>query len=243
MDVKVSDVDPQGNLGPSLWVEQTGASDSFYPGVAVSKYTDGDNGHGWMGYWLADGTKDAPLTAYEDWTVGSDIWRAYDGIEWKEIARIAGHTIGGFGAGTSGGELRFATREGSALNSHSVVRMVIDNTGNVGIGTTDPKTKLDVAGLIRTARYSDVTKPAAIADNKGAIFYNTDDDKMYYSDGSDWLPMGGGGGVKIATGSYAGNRKVNRPIAHGLGITPKMVMITDFGGSFFRIYDGVGKNF
>jgi len=74
---------------------------------------------------------------------------------------------------------------------------IVDNLGNVGIGTTEPKTKLDVEGLIRVARYSTAARPAAVPDNEGAIYYDTDDDKIYYSDGTDWFAMGGGGGGGI----------------------------------------------
>jgi len=72
-------------------------------------------------------------------------------------------------------------------------KVTIQEDGNVGIGTTEPKTTLDVNGLIRTARYSLSAVPAPSVDNKGAIFYNTDDNKMYYSNGSAWQPMSGGG--------------------------------------------------
>ena len=80
--------------------------------------------------------------------------------------------------------------------------------GNIGIGTTAPKTKLDVDGLIRTGRYSWNDKPDPSDDNKGAIFYNVDDDKMYYSTGSSWEPMGGGGagfGIWVDVTSIATN--------------------------------------
>ena len=34
--------------------------------------------------------------------------------------------------------------------------------------------------------------------------------------------------TEFASGSYAGNSSVNRTIAHGLGITPKLVIIQDY---------------
>lgn len=39
-----------------------------------------------------------------------------------------------------------------------------------------------------------------------------------------------GNGVAIASGSYTGNDTDNRAIAHGLGATPKLVLIGRIGG-------------
>lgn len=46
----------------------------------------------------------------------------------------------------------------------------------------------------------------------------------------------------IASGSYAGNDTVNRAIAHGLGVTPKQVLIIESTGKMWhRITDQAGK--
>jgi len=110
-------------------------------------------------------------------------------------------------------ELKAGTGPSHAMIFHmrGTEAMRIDSVRNVGVGTNDPKTKLDVNGLIRTARYSDAAKPTASVDNKGAIFYNTDDDKMYYSDGSDWQTMGGGGGWSSSGAQVFGNPNQNAP--------------------------------
>jgi len=50
----------------------------------------------------------------------------------------------------------------------------------------------------------------------------------------------------ITSGSYTGNNSVNRAIPHGLGVTPKIVMITvrdttAMFGNFYRIHGGIAR--
>ena len=50
--------------------------------------------------------------------------------------------------------------------------------------------------------------------------------------------------ARVTQGSYSGNGTANRAIAHGLGITPKMVMITNVGAYIpFRIHGSYGAIF
>jgi len=47
--------------------------------------------------------------------------------------------------------------------------------GNVGIGTTTPTQKLDVNGLIRTGRYTNVSIPSCDVDALGSFAFDTSD--------------------------------------------------------------------
>ena len=67
--------------------------------------------------------------------------------------------------------------------------VVIENnlfveSGNVGIGTTDPKTKLDVDGAIKIG-----TQDTCDADSAGAVRYDSSVKKFYGCDGTSWLSL------------------------------------------------------
>lgn len=50
----------------------------------------------------------------------------------------------------------------------------------------------------------------------------------------EWLEIGG---ASITSGQYTGDATENREIPHGLGVTPKLVLITTSASSLFGIWD------
>jgi hypothetical protein len=69
-----------------------------------------------------------------------------------------------------------------SVNVAGVEKLRVDVAGNVGIGTTTPSLKLDVAGSIKIAGNSD----ACNATNVGAIHYNTAISKHEGCNGAIW---------------------------------------------------------
>lgn len=71
-----------------------------------------------------------------------------------------------------------------AFRTQSSERMVITSDGNVGIGTNDPRAKLDVAGEVKIGN----TGLACSVNTAGAMRYNSGN--MEYCDGSSWRAVG-----------------------------------------------------
>lgn len=90
---------------------------------------------------------------------------------------VSAGSVGGIGLG------KFSIYDSTAGQS----RLTIDDSGNIGIGTTNPKTKLDVGGLVRVGRFS--SKPTCNTNTIGAFVFDTTIDKPYVCTAAGWKPL------------------------------------------------------
>ena len=97
---------------------------------------------------------DSPLEILSSTAQGLHIESSYAGPSGIRVERTSGDTLdivsnySGYGGGLASSDaLRFATNT-STFGDITTPQMYIETTGNVGIGTTDPNSKLQVAGDI-----------------------------------------------------------------------------------------------
>jgi len=96
----------------------------------------------------------------------------------REYGLISAGSSGGIGVG------KFSIYDSTVGQS----RLTIDSSGNVGIGTVNPATVLDVAGQVRVGNFA--TKPSCGAGNVGAFVFDTTNNKPYVcASGSVWKPL------------------------------------------------------
>jgi hypothetical protein len=65
-------------------------------------------------------------------------------------------------------------------------KMRVDTSGNVGIGTTTPAAKLDVAGYVKVADESNGSTSSCNSSIQGAVRYNASTRILEYCNGSQW---------------------------------------------------------
>lgn len=127
------------------------ANDTGDAGIGYLQETTYRNtsGAGGMIYRKARGTRSLPSILQNGDLVNSFIIKAYDGVSFLTIADIEFKVDGAPGTNDMPGRIEFyITPDGSSGPYAAGPRMVITNSGSVGIGTTDPQGKLDVNGAI-----------------------------------------------------------------------------------------------
>jgi len=103
--------------------------------------------------------------------------------------------------GTSTGNIQLAA--GSATPA-----FVLTTAGQVGIGTTNPAEKLDVAGnatisgTLSLGPQTEAYAGTCDASAAGKIYYDASANKYYYCNGSSWTEMGAGSAALWESGTY-----------------------------------------
>jgi hypothetical protein len=128
----------------------------------------------------------------------------------------------GNGSGNTAGDLAFSTRN-AYTDTNLTERMRITSTGNVGIGTTGPQSKLSVddtnkANSTNGSNLLIRTTDTATIDMGGVIALGGN-----YNSTTNWAPFGTIRGAKenVTADNYAGYLQFNT-IAHGSVFTEKM---------------------
>lgn len=141
------------------------------------------------------------------------------------------------GDGTGKGFLVITDSDGGTYSGAG--RLAILDTGLVGIGTSYPKTRLDIAGTLRIGNDSELCNAAA---HEGAMRYvaATDKFQMCRSSGTGWEDIGAGsgsGGITSLTGDVtaSGSGSVAATIANNAVTSAKIadgtVTNADLAGS------------
>jgi hypothetical protein len=137
--------------------------------IDVAENTDWNSNPGVYGK-RARGTLTGLLPVLNGDALFENYGYGYDGAQYREAGGMFLRVDGTPGINDMPSRWEFYTvPDGSDVHQ---IRMVIKNDGRVGIGTTDPKTKLDVNGLIKL--YNAGSGGTCDANTLGAIFYDTD---------------------------------------------------------------------
>jgi hypothetical protein len=75
----------------------------------------------------------------------------YDGSSFAKAAQLVSTVYGTPSAGNVGGNIEFRTSEGGFKNPNTA--MIVEGTGDVGIGTMNPTEKLEVAGTVKADNF------------------------------------------------------------------------------------------
>jgi hypothetical protein len=118
------------------------------------------------------GTIGAKTAVSSGMNVGGVYGYAYDGAQFREVAGVLLESASAGAAGNVSGRISFWTRPGAAVSAE---RARITEAGDMGIGTTTPRSKMDVAGGLRVADDSAV----ASANKVGTLRYRADANNSY----------------------------------------------------------------
>lgn len=144
----------------------------------------------------ARGTNAAPSLSLIDDKLLQIMGRGYTGTDgflgFNTAAGINILSDGNMESGSAPGRLEICTT--STGSNFCLPRIVVKNSGNVGIGTTSPQTSLDLSGktdAVRLPAGTTAERPAAPAN--GDIRYNAQTAKLEAYVGGQWITVAGGG--------------------------------------------------
>jgi len=139
------------------------SGDSFVA-LSINSYRDSSSDHGMIIYKSARGTANSPAAVQSGDNTVTIASRPYDGITNLGTARIRFLVDGTVSSGVVPQGIRFST---GSTSLDVTDRVSIKSSGDVGIGTTDPSSKLHVAGDLTVS--SATTSTSATAGTNGDV--------------------------------------------------------------------------
>ncbi len=139
----------------------TATSTATGPQILGNFYKISDDANpGFFGFARARGTPSALTPVLAEDFISALYFVGHDGTDYNMAAKIAARVDGTVTDSNVPGRLEFRTVEEGDGNSESI-RMVIKNDGKVGIGTSSPDERLEVAGTVKATSF--VGKGALLA--------------------------------------------------------------------------------
>ena len=118
-------------------------------------------------------------------------------------------------------------------------RMRIDSSGNVGIGTSSPSSKLDVAGTLRLTNTSNAANYGLLSDLGGLYIQSLNSNPMYFATGgAERMRIDSSGNVGIGTSLPGAKLEVNGNIKIGADSGDNFFYTTSSGTLGFQVNTG-----
>ena len=130
------------------------------------------------------------LTVGDSLLIGEEVFIVREIRGDTELIIDVPHTVGALNATAYTDSDLLSVRTGAEVDS-----LVVDKSGNVGVGTGNPAVKLDVAGGIRVGE-----ETICDTNRKGTIRYSNVTDEIEFCDGTAWTRVEGPMGPKGKTG-------------------------------------------
>lgn len=153
---------------------------------AFSRYTNDNLGFNYI-VQKARGTLAAPLATMPGDILGQYTFKAYDGTDYQNMARLFSKRSSGTLPGEYAGEMQIQVKD--VLDVNPVAKFYFKAGGKLGIGASTPAYSLDVVGDARLSAQLMLGRYAVLpvsGNQSGAVVYNTPSSTIHYWDGMQW---------------------------------------------------------